>query len=66
MNIVVFDIGGTEIKYGIILNGILQDKHIIDTEGHLGAKFVMDKLVSITIGYKEKYPIDGVGISTRK
>lgn len=64
MNIVVFDIGGTEIKYGIIFNKILQDKHIIETEGHLGAKFVMDKLISITRGYQEKYNIDGIGIST--
>ena len=64
MNILVFDIGGTEIKYGIIINDKLVEKYLIATNGELGAKSVMDNLIKIANEFKERFNLDGIGISS--
>lgn len=64
MNILVFDIGGTEIKYGIIINDKLEEKYLIATNGELGVKSVMNNLIKITNEFKQRFELDGIGISS--
>jgi len=61
MRIVVLDIGGTEIKSGIIENGNLSLKIKTPSNAQLGGPYIIDTAKSIISGYGD---INGIGIST--
>ena len=63
MRVLCFDIGGTNVKYGVIENEQFLEKGLFDTDAHLGKEHMNNKLVSIAKEMKEKYGIEGVGIS---
>lgn len=63
MRVLCFDIGGTGVKYGVIENEQFLEKGIFDTDAHLGKDHVNGKLLSIAKEMKEKYNIEGIGIS---
>ncbi|MBR7178929.1 MAG: ROK family protein [Oscillospiraceae bacterium] len=61
MRILVFDIGGTSIKYGCCVDGRLTEVHETPTEAKKGGRHIVDTLVSL-IGAQEGY--SAIGIST--
>ena len=62
MNILTFDIGGTNIKYALCNdNFVLSDKHTIPTEAQNGGQALVNKIISIIEDYEN---IDRVAIST--
>ncbi len=62
MNILAFDIGGTNIKYALCNEKfVLSDKHTIPTEAHKGGQNIIQKIIAIIEGYDN---IDRVAIST--
>ena len=62
MNILTFDIGGTNIKYALCNdNFVLSDKHTIPTEAQNGCQALVNKIISIIEDYEN---IDRVAIST--
>ncbi len=61
MKILVFDIGGTSIKYGICINDVLQEVKETPTNAGLGGSHIMDTLISLI---KEESDYDAIGIST--
>ncbi|HOI46628.1 MAG TPA: ROK family protein [Bacilli bacterium] len=65
MYVIVFDIGGTDIKYGVMdqRTDKLVYKNKIPTEIHLGRGAFLDKLATIAKDLKKKYKAEGVGIS---
>ncbi len=61
----VFDIGGTEIKYGVInSNGDLVAKDRMPSRGSLGGKFILDDITTVTRLLKLSYPVEGIAISS--
>lgn len=63
--IVSFDVGGTNIKYGLLdEKGNFIDKSIIPTDALHGGKNVVDKLCVIIKNYSDTYPLSGVAVST--
>lgn len=63
MRVLCFDIGGTNVKYGVIENEKFLEKGLFDTDAHLGKEHMNNKLVNIAKEMKEKYNVEGVGIS---
>ena len=63
MRVLCFDIGGTNVKYGVIENEQFLEKGLFDTDAHLGKEHMNNKLVNIAKEMKEKYNIEGIGIS---
>jgi predicted NBD/HSP70 family sugar kinase len=62
---VSIDIGGTAIKYGVIdENGTILVRGKKPTEASKGGASILQKAVEIVAGYREKYAISGVCIST--
>jgi predicted NBD/HSP70 family sugar kinase len=61
MKILVFDIGGTSIKYGHCIDGRLAEVREIPTEAKKGGRHIVDTLIRL-IGQQEGY--DAIGIST--
>lgn len=61
MKVLVFDIGGTSIKYGVCVNNELQDVKETPTNAKLGGRHIMDTLISLI---KEQSDYDAIGIST--
>ena len=61
MKILVFDIGGTSIKYGTCVDHILQDVKEIPTNAKLGGRHIVETLISLI---KEQSGYDAIGIST--
>lgn len=61
MKILVFDIGGTSIKYGICTDNILQDVKETPTNAKLGGRHIVETLISLI---KEQSDYDAIGIST--
>lgn len=62
MNILTFDIGGTNIKYALCNEKfILTDRHTVATEAHKGGQELVNKIISIIESYDN---IDRVAIST--
>ena len=47
MKILVFDIGGTAIKYGICENGQLTDTSEVPTQARLGGRHIMDAVIEL-------------------
>lgn len=59
------DIGGTDLKYGVITNDLnLVYKNIIPTEGHLGANHLIGKIKNIFKTLSNDYLLEGISIST--
>ena len=64
MKLLCFDIGGTNIKYGVIENGIILEKSKFPTNYKRGHKDVTDRLIATAKKVQKKHPdIEGVGIS---
>ena len=63
MRVLCFDIGGTNIKYGVIDNEQFIEKSIMDTLAENGQEDLNNRLVNIAKTMKEKYQIQGIGIS---
>ena len=61
MKILVFDIGGTSIKYGIFKESSLTEIHETPTEAHLGGRHILSKIISIA---EKESDFDAIGIST--
>lgn len=61
MNILVFDIGGTAIKYGNCIDNTLCNLREIPTEAEKGGAHILNTLISIIEKEKE---YDAIGIST--
>ncbi|TKH11991.1 ROK family protein [Peribacillus simplex] len=60
-----FDIGGTQIKYGIVnQEGSILSQSLIDTESHLGGHAIIEKVIALSQGIIENHSVDGVAIST--
>lgn len=61
MKILVFDIGGTSIKYGLCENGVLSKTGEHPTEASMGGKHILSVIMSLA----EQYPgFEAIGIST--
>ena len=63
MRVLCFDIGGTNVKYGVIDNEKFLEKGLFDTNADLGKEYLTNILVDMAQKMKEKYQIDGIGIS---
>ena len=61
MKILVFDIGGTSIKYGYCVDGRLVEVKETPTEAKKGGRHIVDRLVEL-VSLQEGY--DAIGIST--
>lgn len=61
MKVIVFDIGGTSIKYGICNDGILTQSHETPTKAALGGRHIMDMVKSILF---TEAGFHAIGIST--
>ena len=61
MKILVFDIGGTSIKYGVCVDDVLLDVKETPTNAKLGGRHIVDTLISLI---KEQSDYDAIGIST--
>ena len=61
MKILVFDIGGTSIKYGTCVDNALVEVKEIPTEAKKGGRHIMDTLISLI---EPQSGYDAIGIST--
>lgn len=62
MRILALDIGGTDIKYGIINESFeILEAHKIPTNAHLGGAHIVDTIIGISKNYSD---IDKIAIST--
>ena len=61
MKILVFDIGGTSIKYGVCIDNQLTDVKETPTNAKLGGRHIVETLISLI---KEQSNYDAIGIST--
>lgn len=60
-----FDIGGTQIKYGIVSeSGDIITHDVMDTEAHNGGPAIIDKVIAAGKRMMAEYPVDGAAIST--
>lgn len=64
MKNLVFDIGGTAIKYSICENDKLLQINEIPTNAMRGGRHIMDTLTGLITSMKEKNDFDAIGIST--
>lgn len=61
----VFDIGGTDIKYGVITqSGSLIYKAMMPSRGALGGKFILEDIIQAVHQMKDTYKGEGVAISS--
>lgn len=64
MNIVAIDIGGTEIKYGLVSeDGRVLETETIDTEAKLGSAILLDKIFKIVESYLPR-EVGGIALSS--
>ncbi len=61
MKALVFDVGGTSIKYGRCENGVLTNLNETPTEAELGGAHILQRLISLI---KKEQDFDAIGIST--
>ncbi len=62
---IAFDIGGTQIKYGIVSElGILLNHETTLTEAHLGGEQIVQKIISLAEQLMNEHVVSGIGIST--
>lgn len=62
MNVLVFDIGGTSIKYGLCCDDKLLWHKESPTNAKLGGRYVLDKVIELAKGIEE--PFEAIGVST--
>ena len=62
MNILVFDIGGTNIKYSLCTDDVLKEVKEVPTEAKKGGTHIMNTVTGIIKSIEE--PLDAIGIST--
>lgn len=61
----VVDIGGTEIKYGVIDDSIsFIEKGAIATNAHLGGKSIIQQVIILAKQLRSKYPFQRIAIAT--
>ena len=59
------DIGGTDMKYGVITReNELVFKSITPTNGHLGGKNVIEQIKKIFADLSKDYKLEGIAISS--
>lgn len=61
MNNLVFDIGGTSIKYGVCENDTLTDIKEIPTQAQKGGPYILETIISLI---RSRTDYDAIGIST--
>lgn len=62
---IAFDIGGTQIKYGIVSEtGTVLKHKTVPTEIHLGGEQIIQKLILLSRKLMNEHTISGIGIST--
>ncbi|KAA0765156.1 ROK family protein [Bacillus sp. SH5-2] len=62
---IAFDIGGTQIKYGIVSEkGTVLKHKAVPTEIHLGGEQIVQKLILLSKKLMNEHTILGIGIST--
>ncbi|PET22464.1 ROK family protein [Bacillus thuringiensis] len=62
---IAFDIGGTQIKYGIVSEiGRVLKRKTFATEIHLGGEQIIQKLIYVSKKIMNEHTIAGIGIST--
>ncbi|MFV1009245.1 ROK family protein [Bacillus cereus] len=62
---IAFDIGGTQIKYGIVSEiGRVLKRQTVATEIHLGGEQIIQKLILLSKKLMNEHTIAGIGIST--
>ncbi|MBO1581168.1 ROK family protein [Bacillus sp. XF8] len=62
---IAFDIGGTQIKCGIVSeSGVLLEHQFVQTEAYLGGEQIVQKLICLSQDLMNQRAISGVGIST--
>lgn len=62
---IAFDIGGTQIKYGIVSEiGRVVKRKTVATEIHLGGEQIIQKLIYVSKKIMNEHTIAGIGIST--
>ncbi|MCU4990630.1 ROK family protein [Bacillus cereus] len=62
---IAFDIGGTQIKYGIVSEtGTVLKHKTVPTEIHLGGEQIIQKLILLSKKLMSEHTISGIGIST--
>lgn len=62
---IAFDIGGTQIKYGIVSEtGTVLKHKAVPTEIHLGGEQIVQKLILLSKKLMNEHTIFGIGIST--
>jgi len=60
-----FDIGGTQIKYGIVdETGNILSHALMDTEAYLGGPSIIDKVIAKGKILIQNHPVEGIAIST--
>jgi len=60
-----FDIGGTQIKYGIVTkNGDILSHFMMDTAAHLGGQAIIEKVIAAGKTMVANYSLSGIAIST--
>lgn len=65
MNLLAFDIGGTQIKYGIVSNtGEVLSATVVDTPKYSGGEAVIELLRELTRTMMTQHVIAGIAIST--
>ncbi len=61
MRILVFDIGGTAIKYGVCRDGVLEQVRETPTHAHLGGAHILELICSLI---EQESDYDAIGVST--
>ena len=61
MKILVFDIGGTSIKYGVCTDHVLGEVKETPTQAQLGGRHILDKVTALI---EQESDYDAIGIST--
>lgn len=63
MQVLCFDIGGTDIKYGIIKDEIIIEKYKVPTYAKSSHEELEQRLYTLAKELLDRYTVDGVGIS---
>lgn len=64
MELLVFDIGGTDLKYGVIRDGAILLNSKMESNGALGGAQIIEKIIRIANDLKNDFNPDGIGVCT--
>ena len=64
MQILCYDIGGTDIKYGVVEDGEIIYKSSMKTSPELGRASLEERLIQVALEIVSKYDIKAVGVSS--